>query len=246
VVVGEPVHHQKQRLGDEGEPAEVDHLLQLRVDLLQNVQVLWADEKGHAVDTVATHGGSWEWLGGLICRRRGLIVENLELGRSGAWQKHGGEVSVLDSGEGKRSREGDWSVLGLFPFGGDELAGGRIVVDTVLRRYRTRDRHISESAAPFEQMRNRYAAVGHFGRYLRLVAVPGEVKCFPGVQLAIGEFKADLEAIVRSFHFVQDVVQVDRRLLVLEAQREWKSGDGGGGGIDHFEQLAARILVLLE
>src|SRR5262249_293247 len=130
VVVGEPVHHQKQRLGDEGEPAEVDHLLQLRVDLLQNVQVLWADEKGPAVDTVATHGGSWEWLGSWICRRRGLIVENLELGRPGAWQKHGGEVSVLDSGEGKRSREGDWSVLGLFPFGGDELAGGRIVVDT--------------------------------------------------------------------------------------------------------------------
>ena len=32
VLVVQPVQHQEQRLGDERKPAEIDHLLELRID----------------------------------------------------------------------------------------------------------------------------------------------------------------------------------------------------------------------
>ena len=101
VVFGEPVHHQKQRLGDEGKPAEVDHLLQLGVDGLQNVQVFRADEERQAIDPVATHGRAGERLRSWIGGGSRLVVESDDIGGAGAGQEQGSEVGVFHPGKGE-------------------------------------------------------------------------------------------------------------------------------------------------
>ena len=91
----EPADDEEERLGEEGHPAEVHHLLEFRVDLAQDGQVLGADEEGEMVDAAPADGGADHGLGLLFERRGDRVAESdrLHLGLL-LGQENGGEVSV--------------------------------------------------------------------------------------------------------------------------------------------------------
>ena len=100
-VIVDLVHDQEQRLGQEGEPAEIHHLLQLGIDCAEQVDIFGADEDFEAVGRPAAHGHAAEAL--RASGRAGVLTVSSNVTTCIAavafGQEDGGEVGVRDAGE---------------------------------------------------------------------------------------------------------------------------------------------------
>ena len=106
-VIVEPVDDQEQRLGQDRQPAEIHHLLQLGVDALQQVEILGAHEHREMVDGAVGNRHARSAVSGFLvaCGVATVSAKVTCLHAGVAFrQEDGGEVLVLHAGEREVAR----------------------------------------------------------------------------------------------------------------------------------------------
>src|SRR3954466_14511410 len=113
VLLVEGMHHQEERLGDEGKPPEIHHLFELGIHPAKQIDILRTYKKRELVASVASHPDSdMRLLFAALSNGYG-ITECLDAHAAILFgEKYSAKIRVFKSRKGKRSGCSDRAVLG--------------------------------------------------------------------------------------------------------------------------------------